>query len=267
MIRRTTGSRGFTLIELLVVIAIIALLTSLLLPALSQSRESAHRVVCKNNLRNIWTGVLTYAMDNIDRVAYLEDPNKTDPNADPFDPRYPTSVGNVLKRYVVEGSWVCPSAVAGFPASRPGNWTLTYTFTTAGPVGEGMPYDSDPYANTTNALDPAVSNYHHFDGRPIKLLDGRRYVRFGLNYRHKGRWTTRFALIADAMGGLPDAGKPLYPHRGKLARRLDLGANVDNFERSSNGVGYRPGYHELHADGEQVDIFFTRYWAQHRPGY
>ncbi len=59
---------AFTLIELLVVIAIIALLLSILTPALSKARELAQRVTCKSNLRQILLGASTYAADNDNRL-------------------------------------------------------------------------------------------------------------------------------------------------------------------------------------------------------
>lgn len=67
---RTPG--GFTLVELLVVIAIIAVLASLLMPALASARERARTTACINNLRQIGVAITLYAGDHEDRLVPAE---------------------------------------------------------------------------------------------------------------------------------------------------------------------------------------------------
>ena len=70
-------SKGFTLVELLVVIGIIALLVSILLPAMNRAREAAQRTACLSNIRQLGTAFRIYGITYKDAcpIGYMDQKN------------------------------------------------------------------------------------------------------------------------------------------------------------------------------------------------
>ena len=111
-------SRAFTLVELLVVIGIIALLITILLPALGQAKRKAQAVACMSNIKQIYTAMQMFAQDNKGQLPrpYLVGECAMSSPTDPAQPtvfakvcawsqRAPGAAGHIDLRDEASGLW------------------------------------------------------------------------------------------------------------------------------------------------------------------
>ena len=163
--------RGFSLVELIVVIAIALVLSGLLMPALSQVRENAHRVVCSSNQRQIGIGFVTFHDQNNDRLPMSF---AMQPGSEQNDPR------DLMRATDGENNWdglgllfaggYCRTPECFYCPSHHGNHPIDEylaKWVARDPAGTAKVYTNYHYAGHIEWNDP---------WRPRRLTEGDRLV-------------------------------------------------------------------------------------------
>ena len=209
---RPLSAQAFTLIELLVVMAIIAILASLLLPALAGGKEKARRAGCKSNVRQFILAVHIYADDNASMV-----PSGLSQNNNPTDEHISvisTATRNSLISYAGTYRMLdCPSL--GRPFNTEAGWYYSdYGFVIGynylgGHTNTPWPDVADGFLNWTS---------------PQKTTDDSSLV-----------------LVTDENDWSPGFGKAFAPHTANGCVLMDNDFGNDPGGRSSRDIGAAGG--------------------------
>lgn len=187
---------GFTLIDVLVSIAVIGLLIGILLPSFAMVRESARRVICASNLRQVGIGLHMYAQDSDELLppsVFL--PYAWRPNSNSLGMAQPELMDTVRTasdafadrpwgqwdglgllfaggQLPAPGVFYCPSHPGSHPLSRYANaWNAgdgeivsNYQFRGGGPDGQRRLYQIDPNAALVTDMLRSVEDLNHPGG-------------------------------------------------------------------------------------------------------
>ena len=174
----TAKSKAFTLIEMMVAIAIIGILAGVLLPVLSRARENARQMQCKNNLRQLATGMIQY-VDQYGKGKYYPWPGR---QRQRFEGRH--WIGELYRTSLVleYEAYICPSSIDD--NDKGGHFRFGRNFRTRDLTTHSISYmgrhsvrvgatlDSKMEGSTLMMADDSVDPDNHDEGFNMAFFDG-----------------------------------------------------------------------------------------------
>jgi prepilin-type processing-associated H-X9-DG protein len=184
------------LIELLVVVAIVAILASLLLPALSRAKAKAWKARCQSNLRQLGLGLNLYLGDHQRFPPWVVVTDAGGGAAYTIDHFWMESLEPYVNARWTNEAWRCPANLVNPPYSLP--WS---------PILAGYGSVQGSYAYNSSGADSGneLDTKHTLGGRPLGLGPGYPFYRFG----HTGVTSVAESAVM-APAGMVAISEPLW---------------------------------------------------------